>query len=206
MGKSKILDCRGMECPQPVINTKNAIEGVTEELVVIVDNDGACTNVTRFAESQGALVSVSEVGGEFRLTIHPGRGGPVGPEPAVVCDISAGNKSTSRDTVVYISSETMGDGDSGLGKTLMGAFLDTLSQFGRQISRVLVVNGGAALVVRGSPVVEQLKNLEEMGVEILTCGTCLKHFGIEDDLMVGSVSNMFSIVEALTGAEKIIRP
>jgi intracellular sulfur oxidation DsrE/DsrF family protein len=88
----------------------------------------------------------------------------------------------------------------------MAAFLDTLSQFRDEISHVILVNAGARLAVEGSPVLDQLGQLEELGVQVLVCGTCLNHFGIKDRLAVGSVSNMFAIIETLSRAGRIIRP
>jgi len=48
--------------------------------------------------------------------------------------------------------------------------------------------------------------MEAMGVEIRTCGTCLNHYGLEERLRVGDVTNMYDITEILMQAEKIIRP
>jgi selenium metabolism protein YedF len=196
----KIVDCRGLACPRPVIRTKEALQGASS-LLVIVDNEASCTNVTRFAESQGARVSVAGEGGEFHLTIEPGRGGTAGAEPPVVCSSAA-----ARNMVVYVSSEGMGRGDEKLGATLMAAFLDTLSQFKDQISHLIMVNAGAKLAVEGSAVLDQIRHLEKVGVQVLVCGTCLNHFGIKDRLAVGSVSNMFAIIETLSGAGRIMRP
>ena len=53
---------------------------------------------------------------------------------------------------------------------------------------------------------EDLKNLEAQGVEILTCGTCLDYYGLKEKLQVGSVTNMYAIMEAMNRADKIIRP
>ena len=53
---------------------------------------------------------------------------------------------------------------------------------------------------------EDLKKMEEEGVEILTCGTCLKHYGLMEKLMVGKVTDMYTIAERMTGADKVIRP
>jgi selenium metabolism protein YedF len=192
MSDKKTIDCRGQACPQPVINTKQALAGAAGPILVIVDNQGSCINVQRFAESQGARVSVAEQGGEFHLTIQPG---------CVACEVTA-----NKNIAVYVSSETMGSGDDDLGVTLMAAFLDTLSQFRGEISHAIFVNGGARLAVEGSPVLEQIRQLEELGVQILVCGTCLNHFGIKDKLAAGAVSNMYSIIEALSQAGKIIRP
>ncbi|MBW2454349.1 MAG: sulfurtransferase-like selenium metabolism protein YedF [Deltaproteobacteria bacterium] len=109
-------------------------------------------------------------------------------------------------TVVFLSSEGMGRGDETLGGTLMAAFLDTLSQFKGEISHVLFVNAGAKLAVEGSPVLAQLQQLEQIGVKLLVCGTCLNYFDIKDQLAVGTVSNMVAIVETLSRADRVISP
>jgi selenium metabolism protein YedF len=184
-----------------VINTKNALQDATAPILVIVDNEAACTNVRRFAESRGARVKVAEQAGEFHLTVEPGDHEPSDEEPTIVCSTTA-----SRNTVVYVSSEVMGRGDDELGAVLMKAFLDTLSQFKSDLSHAIFVNAGAKLAVEGSPVLEQIRQLAELGVHVLVCGTCLNHFGIKDKLAVGSVSNMYAIIETLSKAERIIRP
>ena len=58
----------------------------------------------------------------------------------------------------------------------------------------------------GSDSLEDLKSLEAQGVEIMTCGTCLDYYGLKDKLAVGSVTNMYSIVETQAKATKIIKP
>ena len=100
----------------------------------------------------------------------------------------------------------MGRGDDELGATLMAAFLDTLSHFKGELSHAVFVNAAAKLTVEGSPVLEQVRQLEQTGVEVLVCGTCLDHFGVQDKLAVGSVSNMYAIIETLSRAGRVIRP
>ena len=72
--------------------------------------------------------------------------------------------------------------------------------------KMLFYNGGAKLTIEGSESLNDLKVLEEQGVEIMTCGTCLDYYGIKDKLAIGSVTNMYSIVETLQGAMSVIRP
>lgn len=201
MTEFKTVDCRGLACPQPVINTKNALQEATGPIRVLVDNEASYTNVRRFAESQGAKVEVAEQGGEFQLTIEPGHHEPAGEEPPIVCSTTA-----ARNMVVYVSSEGMGRGDDELGGVLLEAFLDTLSQFKGEVSHAIFVNAGAKLAVEGSVVLAQVRQLEELGVQVLVCGTCLNHFGIQDKLAVGSVSNMYAIIDTLSKAGRIIRP
>ena len=71
---------------------------------------------------------------------------------------------------------------------------------------MLFYNGGAKLTVEGSGSLEDLKAMEAQGVEILTCGTCLNHYGLTERLAVGGVTNMYAIVEKLAGAEKVVKP
>ena len=53
---------------------------------------------------------------------------------------------------------------------------------------------------------EDLKTLEAEGVEIYTCGTCLNFYDITDKLAVGSITNMYDIVEMMEKAGKVIKP
>ncbi len=200
MTDSKRLDCRGLACPQPVINTKEALSNADGPLLVIVDNEGSATNVQRFAESQGALVSVAVHGTDRHLMIEPSKYASTERPSPIVCEaLPVGS------TVVFVASEEMGRGDDELGAILMEAFLDTLSQFKGKVAHAIFVNAGVRLAVEGSPVLTQLRQLEEVGVEVMVCGTCLNHFGISDQLAVGTVSNMYAIIERLSEAGRIIR-
>jgi selenium metabolism protein YedF len=108
--------------------------------------------------------------------------------------------------VVYVASEAMGSGDDQLGTTLMGAFLDTLGHFKDTPSHIIFINGGARLTADGSHVLDQIRHLEQLGATVLTCGTCLDHFGIREKLAVGRISNMYAIIETLSKAERVVRP
>ena len=88
----------------------------------------------------------------------------------------------------------------------MKGFLFALSQLESLPQTILFYNGGAKLTVEGSGSLEDLKAMEAQGVEILTCGTCLNHYGLTEQLAVGGVTNMYAIVEKLAGAEKVVKP
>lgn len=87
----------------------------------------------------------------------------------------------------------------------MKSFIFALTQLEELPKTILFYNGGATLTTEGSQSLEDLKTLEAQGVEILTCGTCLDYYGIKDKLAVGTVSNMYTIVEKLNNADKIIK-
>lgn len=100
----------------------------------------------------------------------------------------------------------MGGGNEELGRLLMKGFVYALTQLDELPETVLIYNGGAKLSVEGSQSLEDLKTLEAQGVEVLTCGTCLNYYGLTDQLRVGSVTNMYEIVEKMAGARVVVRP
>ena len=107
---------------------------------------------------------------------------------------------------MVVASDRMGEGNDELGKVLIKSFIFAVTQLEQLPKTMLFYNGGATLTTEGSDSLEDLKSLEAQGVEILTCGTCLDYYGLKDKLAVGGVTNMYSIVEAMAGAGRIIRP
>ena len=110
------------------------------------------------------------------------------------------------DYIVVVPSATMGIGNDELGKVLIKGFIYAITQMETLPSKILFYNGGATITTEGSASLEDLKSLEAQGVEILTCGTCLDYYGVKDKLAVGSVTNMYVIVESMAKAGKVIRP
>ncbi|MGP8107116.1 MAG: sulfurtransferase-like selenium metabolism protein YedF [Desulfobaccales bacterium] len=197
---AKIIDLSGLACPLPVVRTKEALEaGETGEFIVVVDHEAARDNVSRFAQSRGCTVSVAQAGPCYHLTISP----PAG-QPRETC-FFPGAAPAPRNTVVVFSSDRMGDGDPELGAILMRAFCQTIVQV-EAPQKLLFYNRGVFLTLNDSPVLSELKGLEEMGVSLLVCGTCLDFYKVRDRLAVGQVSNMFSILESQMQAGRLIKP
>ena len=193
--KAITVNAIGDPCPIPVIKATKALNEMQEAgiLEVHVDNEVAVQNLNRLANSKGVKVASVKTGEmEFVVTMTL--------EGAVCIPDARG------DVVVAVGSNVMGKGDDALGATLMKGFLYAISQLEVLPKAVLFYNGGAKLTVEGAVSVEDLKSMEAQGVEILTCGTCLNFYGLTDKLAVGSVTNMYAIVEKLNGASKVIRP
>lgn len=207
--ETKIVDARGEACPIPVVKAIHALGEMTEPgvLEVHVDNEVAVQNVMRMASGKG-LPAASEKVEEKHFVIRAQVAEPQGSAPAAAA--AAETVSCVPDarggTVVAIDSDVMGRGSEELGRTLMKGFLYALSQLEELPRTVLFYNGGARLTVEGSVSVQDLKNMEAQGVEILTCGTCLNYYGLTEKLAVGSVTNMYTIVEKLSGAARLVRP
>ena len=108
--------------------------------------------------------------------------------------------------IIAVTSDAMGRGSDELGRQLMKGFLYAVSQLEELPRTILFYNGGAKLTTEGSLSLEDLKSMEAQGVQILTCGTCLNYYGLTEKLAVGGVTNMYSIVETLAGADKVIKP
>lgn len=198
------VNAMGDQCPVPVVKTLKALSALTEPSVVevLVDYEIPVQNLTRMAAGKGLPCSSEKLGeGRFVVRIEAADPAAVrgGEEPAVCHPDQRGN------TVVAIASACMGHGDKELGSTLMKGFLYALAQQEELPRTILLYNGGAKLSVEGAVTVEDLKSMEAQGVEILTCGTCLNFYGLQDKLAVGSVTNMYTIVEKLMQAEKVIK-
>ncbi len=105
------------------------------------------------------------------------------------------------DTIVICNKDQMGHGDRDLGQKVLGTFLKK-SVAMEGFTAIVFFNSGVLLVGEGSPVLTELKLLEEGGVDIVPCGTCLSHYGVEPQ--VGAVSDMDTIVRELSRAAKVI--
>lgn len=197
------VNAMGDQCPIPVIKTKKAMQALTgpDTIEVLVDNEIAVQNVSKLGQSSGAKVS-SEKKGDKEYIITLALDGPYTEEGSEV----ACTPDKRSDTVVVISSDRMGTGNDELGKVLIKGFIYALSQLEELPKTILFYNGGATLTCEGSDSLEDLRSMEAQGVEILTCGTCLDYYKIKDKLAVGSVTNMYVIVEKQAKAGSIIKP
>ena len=201
----KLLNCRGMACPQPVIRSRELVDAGTAELEVLVDNEPAAENVERFLRGRGYSVDRAKEGdGLWRLTARAGEGAAVGANP--VRAETASGLGREAGTLVLITTESLGRGDEGLGEKLMTNFLATLPELGSRLWRLVLLNGGVKLAARPGPALEALQSLAQSGVSVLVCGTCLAHYGLLEAKAVGETSNMLDIVTSLDLADKIIRP
>ncbi len=197
MGDQKV-DARGLACPQPVIMTKNALSEIDEGiLTVLVDSLASKENVKRFAESQGCTVTVKEKGGTFEIEIVKG----------FSCAIPSKEekKSIKSNKVVFVSSDSIGS-DYELGKELMKGFLKTFLDLDRKDlpEKIIFVNKGVHITCFWEETIEHLKKLEEMGVEIYSCGACLNYFKITEQLKVGKIGNAFDSVQSLMQGDSVV--
>lgn len=190
----------GDACPIPVIKTKKAMAGITgpETVKVYVDNETAVSNVTKMAQSVGGKVSSQqEEEKKYVITIEM-EGAPKEEQPE--------GAACAGDTIVVVSSDRMGEGNDELGKVLIKSFIFAVTQLDQLPKTMIFYNGGATLTCEGADTLPDLKSLAEQGVEIMTCGTCLDYYHLKEKLAVGTVSNMYTIVETIAKAGRVIKP
>lgn len=199
----RTVDATGLACPLPVVETKKALREMSGgELEVIVDNIVSLQNLEKMAKQMGLAYRLETVS-DAKHTIH------------ITADESSGEEGTSRkqadarrsgDAVVVLSSDRMGRGDEELGRVLMKSFVYALTEMDPLPAKVLLYNAGVKLSIKGSDTLPDLQKLEAQGVEILNCGTCLDFFQLTSELGVGSVTNMYEIVQSQMDAGVIIKP
>jgi selenium metabolism protein YedF len=200
----KTIDCRGMQCPKPLILTKKELNTLEpgQSIEILIDNETSRQNVERFLTDNGVEVSVVASGGQFTLKATKRLQEAVAGNEQAYCLPSG----TGRPHVICFTSDCMGNGPAELGTILMKAFVNTIKEVKPLPSHCVFYNTGVNLLVEGSTLIEPFRLLSEQGVRLLACGTCLDYFKVKDKLRVGTVSNMYTILETLSAAGHVIKP
>ena len=200
---TKIIDATGKACPMPVIMAKKEMEANHDSFIITVDNAIAVENLKKLAVSQSYDAVVSGSGERFEVRfITDGREIPE-TEMIVLPDSSAAIRGTGK-WVVFMGKDYIGEGDYELGSALVKMFFYTLSQADDVPESILFMNSGVKLPTLDEQVVSHLQALEDRGVKILVCGTCLDYYKLKGDLKLGEISNMYDITEKMFAASKVI--
>jgi selenium metabolism protein YedF len=195
----KELDCRGLACPGPVLKTKELVDSGAHEISVLVDNEAAKENVSRFLVNQG-----------FDVTIEAGSGGfmviAVRQVECETCRIMPDEElgAKAKKITVMVTTDRIGYGDDELGLKLMVNFLATLKEMGKELWCLIFVNNGVKLAIEGAETLPTIQELERSGVRVMVCGTCLDHFNLLDKKQAGETTNMLDIVTSLQISDKVI--
>jgi len=198
-----ILDTKGHTCPTPLIMLKEALLDLRpgEPLQVLTDNETSLKNLLAYLEDQGSQCEVESKDGIHTLLTLAPEESVASTNPAAYCTALE-----VRDYVVSISRMLMGQGDAELGRILMETFLDHLKMQEQLPTHVVLYNEGVKLAMKELSTCSSLGELEELGVRIVLCGTCIDHYGIQYDIGVGMISNMLSITETLAMAGNVVTP
>ena len=202
----KTIDALGKLCPIPVVEAKKLLaEQEKDGVLVIVDNIAAVQNLEKMAKGYGCGFSYIKNAKDF-YEVRIDKNGNNLPEPKAESGESTAFQPdmASNGLAVVISRDTMGKGAEELGKILLKGFIYSLTELPKPPKFIIFLNSGAYLTSEGANTVDDLKKLAENGTEILTCGTCMNYYGLQDKLMVGEITNMYGITERMASVGNII--
>nr|WP_300093857.1 sulfurtransferase-like selenium metabolism protein YedF [Sedimentibacter sp.] len=198
----KVVDARGKLCPQPVIMTKKEADAGEYELTVIVDNETAKSNVLKFGAKLNFNTRTEDKNDGIYIYLNK--------EECKECEVIIAEASEDHKEARTLNrgfvfgSDKLGKGSDDLGRILMKSFIYTVSEKEPYPDFMVFLNSGVRLTAKGSDSLDDLKKLEEGGVKIVSCGTCLNFFEITNDLEVGSVSNMYDIVDLISESDNTV--
>ena len=191
------IDCCDLACPQPVLETKKALEEIEDDslLEVLVNSVSSVENVKRFASKQGYESRAQELkDGKTLITIIKG----------YECAIIPTKEEKFLNKTVFIKTDKIGNGE--LGTTLMKSFLKTMLEFKALPKNLVFVNEGVFLTTKDEnlDLIESLKELKNRGVNIYSCGLCLNFYNIPtDELKVGEIGNAYDSVDMLLNTDTV---
>ena len=191
----KEINAIGLACPAPVLMAKKAADEGTAEFAVVVDDSSSAENIVRFAKSAGYSAEITRAGADFRVILSSAGGAAEG----IACETAA--VKTGAGKVLFISTDKVGRGDDPLGEILMKSLLNALAEKDEPPEKIVLMNAGVKLACEGADTAQALNALSGRGVEVLACGTCLKHFGLTEQLRAGRVSNAYEILEVLLAGD-----
>ncbi|MBM0637438.1 sulfurtransferase-like selenium metabolism protein YedF [Campylobacter sp. VicNov18] len=184
------IDCRNLECPKPVVETKKALENLqnNEILEILLDSVISKNNVIKFLNSLNLCPNIEENGKQICIKVKKQE-----------LEFSKSNAYS----VLFLKTDKIGEGE--LGKTLLVGFLDTLKNIQNMPSKILCVNESVLINTNTQHAAyAAMKELENLGVEIISCGACLEFFQKSNELKIGSIGNAYEILNELCTKAKII--
>ena len=189
-----------MLCPKPVMLVKQALsEAETGDILhILLDNSMACENVCRFLKGNGAEVSTESESPHYFLKAVLAN--------SSACEICVPEQQAIKPPAFAFTHSGMGHGSDELGRILIQACINALPSIEPRPSTLVFYNSAVHLVCEGSPVLPTLEKLEQAGVKILVCGTCLEYYSLAAKRKAGVVSNMYEILTALSEAGHVVNP
>jgi selenium metabolism protein YedF len=203
----RIVDTKGQLCPAPLIAAKKALKETPagESFVILTDNQTSFDNLSRFLKDNKADFQVSESGGVWTLTTRKTTSNVIQPKTEEYCTSSISHFQKG-DFVIVISSDKMGEGDDQLGHLLMANFIKALKDLDKLPQKMVFYNNGVRLATKSSPVIEHLRDLEKMVVDLMLCATCVNYYSLESAIGAGTLSNMYTIADVMASTGNIIKP
>lgn len=203
----RIVDTKGQQCPAPIIATKKALQEALkgDTIKVLTDNVTSLNNLSRFLKDNKTKFTAEEKDGVWTLLITKPTSEEKYSKAEDYCVTEIPHLKKG-DFIIAFSSDSMGLGDDYLGQILIINFIKAVKDLDILPAKMVFYNSGVKLGSVDSEAFEHLKEIEKMGVQLLLCGTCAKHFILEEKIKVGTLSNMFEIAQVMASAGNIIKP
>lgn len=201
------IDTKGHLCPEPLIMARNGLKEVKEgeKVLIISDNETSYQNLMSFLTDLGANPVASKKGYEYHIeATKPAKSSPQAENnPEQYCSVPGGAPPAT-DYVVVARSSRMGEGDPELGDLLVRGYLNALKGMDHLPTYIIMYNGGVKLSLEGTDTALALGELEDKGVSIIVCGTCVDYYKVKDKVSVGRISNMYQIATILAEAGHVV--
>jgi selenium metabolism protein YedF len=192
-----LIDARGLGCPKPVMMAEEALSKINEGTVeILVDNEASAINLKRFSTKNSFYSETHSEDNHWRIKIVKG----------YVCEVPAKGdklKELEKDLLIIVGTDAIGK-DEELGRILIKGIFETMKVTKEIPHTIFFLNTGVRLTTLNEEMIQILKEFEQMGVEIFTCGTCLKYFNLESELKVGYRGTTNHIVEGLKDFQKTV--
>jgi selenium metabolism protein YedF len=203
----RIVDTKGQKCPAPLIATKRALKETSEgeTFIVLTDNQTSFNNLSRFLKDNKVDFKVNAEGGAWTFSVTKTTNDELKVRAEDYCSVPVAHFEKG-DFIIVFTSDKMGEGDDELGHLLIINFIKAIKDLDKLPQKLVFYNKGVTLMIKSSPVIEHLMDLERMGVELLLCATCVNHYSLEASIETGTLSNMYTIAEVMASTGHIIRP
>lgn len=201
----KTLDLRHLQCPEPVKVAKEELDSIKEGNLIILVKSPSNWNIERLAKKSGLKVSTTKHQDHYELNIikTPYAKPQESAFKKLINTILRRSDNEEKDVMLIIGSDTIGKEDD-IGYVLTKGFFETMKVTGEIPHTIFFLNAGVKLTTINLEVLPILKDIEDMGVEIFSCGTCLRHYGLEDELKVGYRGTTSHIVEGIKDFKKVV--
>jgi len=191
----KTVDGRGLSFQETWLRTSEALsDRHCLEVLAIIDDPGAMREFSNLVDELPYKATVEEKQGQYHINIQKH-------EAAEELRVSSAEYGQ---TVLIVSSTSLGKGDDHWGGQLMSSFIYSLMQLEGFLKTIVFINSGVFLATEGSDVLPYLQHMQESGVEIISSHTCLSYYQLLGKLRVGTMSNMFAITEKIAEAKRLI--
>ncbi len=200
----KTIDLRGLRCPEPQKLTEQELSAIKEGVLIVLLDSPSNYNVERLAKKSGLKVESSKKDNywELKITKTPYSKPEAGAFKRLMRALKR-QKTEEKDILLIVASDTMGK-EEDIGRVLMKGFFETMKVTREIPHTIFFLNAGVKLTTGENELIGILKDIEAMGVEVYSCGTCLKHYGLEAALKVGFRGTTNHIVEGMKDFKKVV--